>query len=148
MNKVFVAIILFPFIAILAFKAVAISEYDMKQRYLKDQVDLLTYEVKITGILTIDEYSNFISKINRISDFSKAGSIVLQKGNFSGTGVLTNMQTYTPGEMLSKGEAFFIYIKSSNVSNYSRLQNNGVNPDDSENLYYKAKSLSRVEKVQ
>jgi hypothetical protein len=52
---------------------------------------------------------------------------------------------YLPEQVLNKGDAFMVYIKSSDVSNYSRIQNGGV-VDEANNLYYKAKVQCRVEK--
>lgn len=145
MNKIFVSIIIIPFIAILMFKAIAISDFDLKQRYLKDQVDLVAYQVKITGTLTDDAYNEFLIKINKLADFSSvSSSIILKKGTYV-NGVITGLTNYTIGEVLNKGEAFLVYIKSSNVSNYSRIQNGGVSLDDTENLFYTAKAQCRIE---
>ncbi len=146
MNKIYVSVIVIPFIAILMFKAIAISEYDLKQRYLKDQVDLVAYQVKLTGTLTDDAYNEFMTKINRLADFKSGsgGSIILKKGIYA-NGTITGLTNYTIGEVLNKGEAFLIYIKSANVSSYSRIQNGGVSPDDTKNLYYKAKAECRIE---
>lgn len=145
MNKIYVSIIVVPLIAILMFKAIAISDFDLKQRYLKDQVDLVAYQVKLTGTLTDDAYGEFLIRINKLADFSSGSSrIILKKGIYT-NGVITGFTNYTIGEVLNKGEAFLVYIKSSDVSNYSRIQNGGVSLNDTENLYYAAKAECRIE---
>lgn len=63
-------------------------------------------------------------------------------------GVLTSLTPYNLNTRLGKGDAFLVYVKSSKVSNYSRIQNGGVNVDDSQNLYFKAKAQCRVEYVE
>lgn len=144
MSKILVYLIAVPFISLLIFKAVFISDYDLKQRYIKDQIDVVCYEVKITGVLSTTEYNNFKTKINRLSDFNRVGCIILKKGDYI-NGTVTNLIDYAPGTVLNKGDAFLIYVQSATVSNYSRIQNAGINPDDSQNLYYKAKAQCRVE---
>lgn len=144
MNKIFESIIVIPIIALLMFKAIAISNYDLKQRYLKDQVDLVAYQVKLTGRLTADAYNQFSAKINKIADFSDGESIVLIKGMYS-NGLIVALSDYSMGEVLNKGEAFIIYIKSKEVSAFSRIQNGGISPDDTKNLYYKARAECRIE---
>ena len=144
MSKILVFLIAVPFIALLIFKAIFISEYDLKQRYIKDQIDIVCYQVKITGVLSTTEFNNFKSKINGLSDFNGVGCIILKKGNYL-NGIVTNLIDYAPGTVLNKGDSFIIYVRSSKVSNYSRIQNAGINPDDSQNLYYKAKAQCRVE---
>ena len=127
------------------FKAVFFYEYDTKQRYIKDIVDSTAYVVKITGLLTTDEYSNLKSRLNRYGNFNDS-SIILRKGIYV-NGHLTNLTPYNLDTRLQKGDAFLVYIKSTNVSNYSRIQNGGVSVDDSQNLYFKAKAQCRVEYV-
>ncbi|EGD46251.1 hypothetical protein Cpap_0863 [Ruminiclostridium papyrosolvens DSM 2782] len=145
MNKIFVSMIIIPFIALLMFKGIAISDYDLKQRYLKDQVDLIAYQIKITGRLTAEAYNEFKTKISKIADFSSVGSsIILKKGVYAG-GRIVVLTNYTIGEKLNKGEAFMVYIKSGSISMYSRLQNGGISADDSKNLYYKARAECRIE---
>jgi hypothetical protein len=68
----------------------------------------------------------------------------LKKGRYL-DGSLEYMEDYMPGEQLGKGDAFLIFVKSSEVSNYSRVQNGGVSFDDTRNLYFKAKAQCRIE---
>ena len=129
--------------ALLLFKGVLFYEFDTKQRYIKDLADSTAYVVKITGVLTAGGYSELKTKLNRYSRFDDA-NIILRKGVYT-NGNLSNLTPYVLGTQLSKGDAFLIYIKSAGVSNYSKLQNGGVNPDDTQNLYYCAKAQCRVE---
>ena len=145
MSKIYVFIVIVPVIAFLMFKGIFFYEYDTKQRYIKDLIDSMAYEVKITGVLTSDEYSDLKTKLNSFAKFDDTG-IILEKGTYI-DGILSNLTTYNLNTQLSKGDAFLIYVKSSNVSNYSRMQNGGVSADDSQNLYYKAKAQCRVEYV-
>jgi hypothetical protein len=145
MSKIYAFIIIVPFIAVLMFKGIFFYEFDTKQRYIKDLADSMAYVVKITGVLTIDEYAELKTKLNRYSRFDDAG-IILRKGSYI-DGELSGLSAYTPGSRLSKGDAFLIYVKSTGVSNYSRIENGGVNQDDGKNLYYSAKAQCRVEFV-
>lgn len=145
MSKIYAFIIIVPFIALLMFKGIFFYEYDTKQRYIKDISDSTAYVVKITGVLTMDEYSKLKTKLNRFSRFEDS-NIILMKGVYN-NGTLSSLTSYTLGTQLNKGDAFLIYIKSADVSNYSKLQNGGVNPDDTQNLYYCAKAQCRVEYV-
>lgn len=145
MNKILVFVVIFPLIALLMIKGVFFYEYDTKQRYIKDLLDSTAYAVKITGVLTAEEYADLKTKLNRFGVFDD-GSIVMQKGNYM-NGTLGNLSSYTLDTRLNKGDAFLIHVKSANVSNYSRIQNGGVSQDDTGNLYYKAKALCRVEYV-
>lgn len=147
MSKIYAFIVIIPFVALLLFKGIAFYEYDTKERYLKDLVDNTAYKVKITGILTYGEYDELKAQINTLANFDShmAGEgVILKKGTYV-DGNIVGMTGYTPGEQLYKGDAFLIYIKSTNVSNYSRIQNGGISPDDTQNIYYKAKALCRVE---
>lgn len=146
MNKILVFVVIVPVIALLMFKGILLYEYDTKQRYIKDLVDSTAYEVKITGILTEDEYACLKNKLNSFAVFDDVG-IILRKGSYV-DGNLSNLSNYSFNTQLGKGDAFLIYVKSSNVSNYSRLQNKGVSADDAENLYYKAKAQCRVEYIE
>lgn len=143
MSKIYSFIIIIPLIAILLFKGVFFYEYDTKQRYIKDLADSTAYVVKITGVLSKDEYNRLKANLNKYGSFSDA-NIILEKGNYT-DGDITAMQPYIPGTRLVKGDAFVLFVKSSNVSNYSRIENGGVNPDDAKNLYFKAKAVCRVE---
>ncbi len=147
MSKIYAFIIIIPMIAMLLFKAVFIYEYDTKQRYIKDLVDSFAYKVKITGVFSQDDYDELKGKLNSIAAFEdKPGRacIVLKKGKYR-NGMLEYMEDYIPGEQLEKGDAFSIFVRSSEVSNFSRIQNGGISLDDSENLYYQAKAHCRVE---
>jgi hypothetical protein len=146
MNKIYVFIVVVPVIAFLMFKGIFFYEYDTKQRYIKDAIDSIAYDVKITGVLTGDEYADLKTKLNSFAKFDDTG-IILEKGVYV-DGNLSNLTAYNMNTQLNKGDAFVIYIKSSNVSNYSRMQNGGVSADDSQNLYYKAKAQCRVEFIQ
>lgn len=143
MSKIYSFIIIIPLIAILLFKGVFFYEYDTKQRYIKDLVDSTTYVVKVTGVLPQDEYSRLKSNLNKYGSFSDS-NIILEKGIYT-DGDITAMQPYIPGTRLAKGDAFALFVKSSNVANYSKIENGGVSPDDAKNLYYKAKAVCRVE---
>lgn len=145
MSKVYAFIVIFPLVALLMLKGILFYEFDIKQRYIKDLVDSTAYAVKITGVLTTDEYVNLKTKLNSLAKFEDTG-IILKKGYYA-NGVLSGLASYLTGVQLNKGDAFVIYVKSSNVSNYSRAQNGGVNADDSQNVYYKAKAVCRVEYI-
>ena len=146
MSKIYAFIFIVPFIALLLFKGILFYEYDTKQRYIKDLSDNTAYVVKITGVLTTEVYSELKVKLNKFARFEDA-NIILMKGVYD-NGTITNMTVYILGTQFNKGDAFLIYIKSADVSNYSKLQNGGVNSDDTQNLYYCAKSQCRVEYVQ
>lgn len=143
MSKIYAFLIILPLIVLLLFKGIFFYEYDTKQRYIKDLVDSTAYIVKITGILSQEEYIRLRTSLNKYSSFNAAG-IILQKGAYI-NGTFTALETYIPGTRLEKGDAFVIYIKSAVVSNYSKIENGGINPDDTRNLYYKARSACRVE---
>lgn len=145
MSKIYAFLIIVPFVALLLFKGILFYEYDTKQRYIKDIADSTAYIVKITGVLTMDGYSELKAKLNKFGKFEDA-NIKLMKGVYA-NGTVTGMTPYILGTQLNKGDAFLIYVKSAEVSNYSRLQNGGVNPDDTQNLYYCAKAQCRVEYV-
>ena len=129
----------------LLFKGVFFYEYDTKQRYIKDLADSTAYIVKITGVLTQDEYNRLKTDLNKYADFGDS-NIILRKGIYSNGNVLAS-ESYIPGMRLNKGDAFAIYVQSVNVSNYSRVENLGVSIDDTKNLYFKAKAVCRVEFV-
>lgn len=145
MSKIYVFIIIVPFMALLLFKGVLFYEFDTKQRYIKDLADSAAYVVKITGRLTADGYSELKNKLNKFARFEDI-NIILRKGVYN-NGNLSNLTPYTLGTQLNKGDAFLVYVKSAGVSNYSKQQNGGVNPDDSQNLYYCARAQCRVEFV-
>lgn len=145
MSKIYAFIIIVPFIALLMFRGVLFYEFDTKQRYIKDITDSTAYVVKITGVITADGYLELKNKLNKYARFEDA-NIKMMKGVYN-NGTISGMTPYTFGTQLNKGDAFLIYIKSAEVSNYSKLQNGGVNPDDAQNLYYCAKAQCRVEYV-
>ncbi len=145
MSKIYAFLIIVPFIALLLFKGILFYEFDTKQRYIKDVADSTAYIVKITGVVTIDGYSELKTKLNKYGKFDDA-NIRLMKGVYT-NGAISGMTSYILGTQLSKGDAFLIYVKSAEVSNYSRLQNGGVNPDDTQNLYFCARAQCRVEYV-
>lgn len=149
MSKIYAFVIIVPMIAVLMFKAVFIYEYDTKQRYIKDLVDAAAYKVKITGVFSQDDYDEIRVRLNKIAAFKDLPGktcIVLKKGKYR-DGLLEHMEEYTPGEQLEKGDAFSIFVRSSEVSNFSRIQNGGISLDDAQNLYYQAKAQCRVEYV-
>lgn len=143
MSKIYAFIIIVPLIVVLLFHAVFFYEYDTKQRYIKDMVDSTAYIVKITGELTDENYRELKTRLNKFALFADS-DIILKQGLYE-NGNITSMTDYTVNTRLEKGDAFLVYVRSSNVSSYSRVQNGGVNPDDSRNLYYKAKAVCRVE---
>ena len=145
MSKIYPFIIIIPLIAILLFKGVFFYEYDTKQRYIKDLADSTAYIVKITGVLTQDEYNRLKTNLNKYATFN-GSNIILKKGIYSNGNILAS-EPYIPGTRLNKGDAFAIYVQSGNVSNYSRVENLGVSMDDAKNLYYKAKAVCRVEYI-
>ena len=143
MSKIYSFIVIIPLIAILLFKGVFFYEYDTKQRYIKDLADSTAYIVKITGVLSQDEYNRLKVSLNKYGTFNNS-DIILKKGSYI-NGDITALQPYSPGTRLVKGDAFLLFVKSSNVANYSKLENGGVNPDDTKNLYFKARAVCRVE---
>ncbi|NJD02788.1 MAG: hypothetical protein FIA99_09405 [Ruminiclostridium sp.] len=143
MSKIYSFIIIIPLIAMLLFKGVFFYEYDTKQRYIKDLADSTAYIVKITGVLAQDEYSRLKTNLNKYAIFDDS-SIILKKGIYS-NGNITASEPYLPGTRLNKGDAFMIYVRSTNVSNYSRVENGGVSADDSKNLHFMAKAVCRIE---
>lgn len=145
MNKIYAFVIIVPFMVILMFKGVMLYEFDTKQRYIKDLVDSTAYIVKITGTLSPDTYNEIKNKLNKYSKFGDS-DIILKTGVYI-NGTISAFSNYSPGSQLTKGDAFLIYVQSSGISNYSRIENGGVNPDDTKNLYYKAKAVCRVEYV-
>jgi len=131
-------------VAILIVKSVLFFEFDSKQRYIKDLPDNIVYKVKITGVLTSDEYNDFKVKLNKLAQFDN-DSIVIIKGTYVDDSI-GNWSDYIIGTKIPRGEAFKVYIQSKNVAVISKLQNGGISSDDQKNLYYKAKSQCRIEK--
>jgi hypothetical protein len=128
---------------ILLIKSVTVFEFTIKQRYIKDCIDNTCDKVKITGVFTNSDLSELANELKKFSSFD-SGSIVLQKSNYV-NGLLGQPTPYTIGEQLNRGDSFCIYVKSSSVSNYSRVENGGISLDDSKNLYYTAKTQCRIE---
>lgn len=143
MSKIYSFIIIIPIIALLLFKGVFFYEFDTKQRYIKDLTDSTAYIVKITGVLTQDEHNYLETQLNKYAIFDD-GSIILEKGIYSNGNILSPTP-YIPGTKLQKGDAFIIYVRSKNVSNYSRVENWGISEDDTKNLHFTAKAVCRVE---
>lgn len=127
----------------LLFKGVFFYEYDTKQRYIKDLTDSTAYIVKITGVLAQDEYNRLKTNLNKYATFDD-NNIIFKRGIYS-NGNITAPVPYLTGTRLQKGDAFIIYVRSKNVSNYSRVENGGVSVDDSKNLYFTSKAVCRVE---
>lgn len=153
MGKILVYIVVVPVFLLLLYRFITLYEYDTKQRYLKDMLDSIAQKVKITGVLTQEDYEELKGKLNKISRFEEEGTntdaekgIRLMKCKVY-EGEPSEFVRYIPGENLDKGDIFAVSIKSSEVSNFSRIHNSGVNPDDTKNLYYKAKAECRVEYV-
>lgn len=144
MSKVISFLVIVPFMALIIYKSILFYEFDTKQRYIKDLSDNLAYKVKITGVLTPDEYHEYFAKLNKVSRF-EAYSIVLKQGRYI-DGTVTDWSAYMPGNVLERGQAFMVYVQSADVALYSRLQNGGVMPCDDQNLHYAAKAQCRIEK--
>jgi len=144
MSKVISFLVIVPIMVLLIFKAVLFYEFETKQRYIKDLTDTLTYKVKITGVLTSEEYTEYLNRLNKISRFA-TNSVVIKKGRYV-DGVATDWAIYAPDENLTRGQAFMIYAKSMEVSLFSRLHNRGVMYADEQNLYFVAKAQCRIEK--
>lgn len=144
MSKIISFIVIVPFMALIIFKSVLFYEFNTKQVYIKDITDNLAYKVKITGILSNDDLTEFQARLNKVSKF-KSSEIVLRQGLYV-DGVISDWTVYMPGNVLNRGQAFMIYVKSSDVSLFSRLQNGGVMADEGKNLYFSAKAQCRIEK--
>jgi hypothetical protein len=143
MSKIYSFVIIIPLIMMLIIKGVFFYEYDTKQRYIKDIIDTAAYNVKITGCLTQEAFQELKTELSKYAFFEDT-SIILEKGLYS-NGNLIPAGQYIPGTRLYKGDSFMIYVKSSDVSNYSKIENTGVCEDDSRNLYFSAKAVCRVE---
>jgi len=143
MNKIISYLVIVPFMFILLVKSITVFEFTIKQRYIKDYVDTVCDKVKITGVFTNSDLTAFVNEIEKFSDFGP-GSISLRKGEYT-NGLLGPSSPYTLGENLDRGDAFYITVKSTAVSTYSRVENGGVSLDDSKNIYYSAKAQCRVE---
>jgi len=145
LGKIYAFVIMLPLAAMMLLRGVTFFEYDTKTRYITDYINMTAYKVKLTGELTQDDYNELKSKLNTIARFNDSG-IILKKAKYMADGSIGNVQAYTIGEKLIKGDLFMIYVKSSDVSNFSKASNFGVSQDDGKNLYYKAKAVVRIEK--
>lgn len=144
MSKVYSFLIIMPIIILIIVKSVLFFEFDSKQKYIKDLTDSVVYKVKITGVLTNEEYNDFKEKLNKLAEFDDA-SILLRRG-FYYSDSIGGWSEYVLGSKIPRGEAFKVYIQSKSVSTISKLHNGGINSDDQKNLYFKAKGQCRVEK--
>jgi len=144
MSKIISFIVIVPFMVLLIYKSILFYEFETKQRYIKDMADNVSYKVKITGILTPEEYDEFFSRLNKVSRF-ESYSIIFQKGRYV-DGEATDWSSYSPGSTLDRGQAFMIFVKSADVPLYSRLHNGGVMSSDEKNLHFIAKAQCRIEK--
>lgn len=143
MSKIISYIVIVPLMFMLLLKSITVFEFTINQRYIKDCIDTTSDKVKITGVMTYADLAELTNELNKFSEFNEE-SIILRKGTYSG-GILGEPTTYTLGEKLNRGDAFYIIVKSSTVTNYSRVENGGVSLDDSKNLYYTAKTQCRIE---
>lgn len=144
MNKLYTFFLVVPIIALLFIKAVAVYEFDTKQRYIKNLVDNTVHKVMLTGVLTVGEKQELIEELNKLGHFEEQ-DMILNYGSVQSDGTLGAFYSYVPGNVLERGEVFSIYVKSGNESTFSRLEGNAVEDDK---LYYKAKAACRVEKKQ
>lgn len=149
MSKIYTFILIIPIFLIFLYRFITLYEYDTKQRYLKDVSDAVAQKVKITGVFTIDDLNEFKQRIRGTADFEDNGSnkAILLKTCSLSENADDEYEEYTIGKQLQKGDLFCIQIKSANVSLFSKLHNRGINPNDENNLYYKARSECRVEYV-
>lgn len=144
MSKIIAYLIIVPFIIILMINAITVFEFTLKQRYIKDCIDAVCDKVRITGVMTESDLNNLIQELNKYSDFDKSESITLRKGSYI-NGTLGSNTAYVLGEKLDRGDAFYISVISSSVSNYSKIVNGGISANDAYNIYYTAKAQCRIE---
>lgn len=142
MNKIYAFIIIIPLIAVLFIKTVGFYEFDTKQRYVKNTVDSVAHKVMITGVMTANDKEELMVKLRKLSNF-KDDDIILECGYMDSEGTLTGLSSYSPGNVLDRGEIFSIYVQSEAESNFSRMEDS---PDYDNKLFYKAKAICRVEK--
>ncbi|QNU67137.1 hypothetical protein EHE19_000860 [Ruminiclostridium herbifermentans] len=141
MNKVYAFIIIIPLIAIIFFKTISFYEFDTKQRYIKNAIDSATHKVMLTGVMTVKDKEELMTKLQKISSF-KDEDIILKCGSMDSDGTLASLSSYNLGDVLDRGEIFSIYIQSEAEANFSKME--GKAEDDK--LFYKAKAICRVEK--
>ncbi len=142
MNKIYAFIIIIPLIAVLFVKTMGFYEFDTKQRYVKNVVDSVAHKVMITGVMTANDKEELLVKLRKLSNF-KDDDIILECGYLASDGTLTGLSSYSPGNVLERGEIFSIYVQSEAESNFSRMEGSS---DYDNKLFYKAKAICRVEK--
>lgn len=142
MNKIYAFLIILPIIALVFFKTMAFYEYDTKQRYIKNTIDITAHKVMITGVLTAGEKDELVNKLNKLENFQNQ-NIILLRGEVEADGAITGESTYIPGSILKRGEVFSIIVQSKEESMLSRMEDS---VDETRKLYYKAKATCRVEK--
>lgn len=143
MNKIYAFLVIIPLIAIMLFKTVAFYEYDTKQRYIKNTVDDCARKVMITGVMTTNDKSELLTDLNKLGKFTDE-SITLKIGQVNELGEINSMLDYVPGTVMNRGDAFLIYVQSLNESSLSKMEGSAY--DASEQLFYKAKIVCRIEK--
>ncbi len=143
MSKIYAFIIIIPIIAILLFKTIAFYEFDTKQRYIKNTIDVVAHKVMITGVLTDGDKAEMLKKLNRFGNFDE-DNIKLESGSVNADGEIYEMSRYTAGDILDRGEIFSIFVQSGNKSLLSEVEGDL----DEDKLCYKAKAVCRVEKKQ
>ena len=145
MNKIYAFIIIIPLIAILLFKTMTFYEFDTKQRYIKNTIDSVAHKVMITGVMTVNDKEELLYKLRKLSTFDEE-DVYLRYGNIQSDGNLSSLNSYVLGNVLDRGEIFYIYVQSQDESLLSRMEGNSA--DESNKLLYKAKAICRVEKSQ
>lgn len=143
MGKIYTFLIIVPVIALLIFKAVAFYEFDTKQRYIKNLVDSAAHKVMITGVMTAADKEQLLKQLQEFSGF-KDEDIQLKYGMLQSDGSLADMDPYTPGNIMARGETFCIYVQSREECTISRME--GKMQDEDDRLYFKAKAVCRIEK--
>lgn len=141
MNKVYAFIIIIPLIAILFLKTMSFYEFDTKQRYIKNAIDNVAHKVMLTGVMTVKDKEELMNKLQKLSSFEDE-DIILKCGNLDSDGTLSDLSSYSLGEVLDRGEVFSIYIQSDVETDFSRMEGSSEN----DKLFYKAKAICRVEK--
>lgn len=145
MNKVYSFIVIIPLIAMLFFKTIAVYDFDTKQRYIKNAVDNVAHKVMITGVMTDYDKEELMNKLHKLGNFEEE-NVILKYGYTEQEGTLSELATYTLGNILNRGQIFSIYIQSRNESKLSGME---INPThENSRLFYKASAVCRVEKYQ
>lgn len=141
MNKVYAFIIIIPLIAILFLKTISFYEFDTKQRYIKNAIDNAAHKVMITGVMTVKDKEELLSKLQKLSPF-KDEDVILKCGSMDSDEISTNLSYYSLGDVLDRGQIFSIYVKSDTETDFSRMEGSSEN----DKVFYKAKAICRVEK--